>query len=745
MPKSNLERNTFVKGLITEATPLTFPENASIDEDNFVLNRDGSRQRRLGMDYENNNTTTTLSELPTESEVDRTSSFTWKNAGYTGIDIFVMAVKGRFVFFELKSPVTYLADVTTGVAIPLEFASDGVSFAAVEDKLITTTSYGGVNKWTFTSPNTFTYEAVDVQVRDQWGVEDGLEVSERPSTLTDLHNYNLLNQGWTPSNILNFGSEDQTVVVSPGPPPVVDTIQVVTGYPSNSDVMQYGKDATDTFDKEFIKKQFFGNSPAVRGRFIIDYVGDRGAQREASALSELEETVTLPEDLAVARSSFTSVASFAGRVFYGTATGDVLFSQIILDDKTYGRCYQEADPTSEHISDLLPTDGGLVKILGAGPVLALVASGASLLVFTALGVWEISGPDGVFAADDYNVRQITTAGIIGKETAVAAEDSVFYWSKGGIYLLQRDQVSGYMSASNLTESTIQDYYLEINTAARDYATGVYDSSQKKVRWLYSSSFDGSANNIYPKSYDKELVFDLILQAFYPQTIYSVGGNYVCGYTEAPEFIPTTDEQNVVDSGILVTDSGDPVVVSVDIATGNNSLSSIVYPTIRATSDTTITFSVYNNTNFKDWETFNATGVDAPAYLVTGYELFADSQRNKYIPYLTVHMKFTGTGFTDIDGNLFPVGDSGCRVQPQWDFADSANSGKWGNSFQAYRLKRPYMPSGVGDTFDYGHAVISTKNKLRGSGKALSLKFNTEEGKDCQLYGWAMTVEGGGSV
>ena len=43
---------SFVKGLVTEANQLTFPENASVDEANFVLNRDGSRYRRLGVDYE---------------------------------------------------------------------------------------------------------------------------------------------------------------------------------------------------------------------------------------------------------------------------------------------------------------------------------------------------------------------------------------------------------------------------------------------------------------------------------------------------------------------------------------------------------------------------------------------------------------------------------------------------------------------------------------------------------------------
>ena len=43
---------SFVKGLVTEAGPLAFPENASFDEENCVLNRNGSRQRRLGMDFE---------------------------------------------------------------------------------------------------------------------------------------------------------------------------------------------------------------------------------------------------------------------------------------------------------------------------------------------------------------------------------------------------------------------------------------------------------------------------------------------------------------------------------------------------------------------------------------------------------------------------------------------------------------------------------------------------------------------
>lgn len=44
--------NTFVGGLVTEAGPLTFPENASADELNMEISRKGNRRRRLGIDYE---------------------------------------------------------------------------------------------------------------------------------------------------------------------------------------------------------------------------------------------------------------------------------------------------------------------------------------------------------------------------------------------------------------------------------------------------------------------------------------------------------------------------------------------------------------------------------------------------------------------------------------------------------------------------------------------------------------------
>lgn len=52
--KAKSEITNFVAGLITEAGRLTFPEGASVDEKNFILNINGSRQRRPGMALKGN-------------------------------------------------------------------------------------------------------------------------------------------------------------------------------------------------------------------------------------------------------------------------------------------------------------------------------------------------------------------------------------------------------------------------------------------------------------------------------------------------------------------------------------------------------------------------------------------------------------------------------------------------------------------------------------------------------------------
>lgn len=94
-----IEINTFVKGIVTEASPLTFPENASIDEQNMVLNKDGSRERRLGMDYEAGYATFSANASAQDNPL--FTSYVWKQpGGYTESEFSVIQSGKRLTFLN---------------------------------------------------------------------------------------------------------------------------------------------------------------------------------------------------------------------------------------------------------------------------------------------------------------------------------------------------------------------------------------------------------------------------------------------------------------------------------------------------------------------------------------------------------------------------------------------------------------------------------------------------------------------
>ena len=51
-PVAKVEISSFVKGLLTEASPLNFPADASRDEENFELNKDGFDLLAVEFDFE---------------------------------------------------------------------------------------------------------------------------------------------------------------------------------------------------------------------------------------------------------------------------------------------------------------------------------------------------------------------------------------------------------------------------------------------------------------------------------------------------------------------------------------------------------------------------------------------------------------------------------------------------------------------------------------------------------------------
>ena len=733
---------SFIKGLVTEASPLTFPENASIDESNFVLNRDGSRSRRLGIDYEDNYALTATGFTAAQLASSKQSFHRWDSpGGATSVSIGIVRINDKLWFMDLLSNSPSANLLNSGSSITLTGLADAdIETTVINNKCIVVSKQLSkpVVLTYNTSTGAITQSNLSIKVRDIWGVDDGLNVDDRPASLSNTHKYNLRNQGWNPSISTVSGAD------------AIDYTKTILGsFPSNSDTWTLGKISNpgsgdyEKYDPNVLKKNSTSNYQVARGSYIIDAFTrgtDRTTESGITGLVLDQET-----------NNITTVASYAQRLFYsginsvvsgGDArspnySGYIFFTQVIQSDDQLGKCFQVNDQTDPSINDLVASDGGSIQIPEATQIVKVVSSQSSLLVFAENGVWEVYGDTGGFIATSFQVSKVSPNGVSNPRSIVNVGGNFVYWSKAGIYLLSPEPSTGRFGAQSISLTSIQKLYLDIPDLGKNHCKGFYDEKENRVRWLYNDSASYSTTN-YINKYNKELILDLTLQAWYTHTISSLASNspYVADYIEIPGYaVSTTDSTVEVGTDDVIVTSGTTVVITEDILTNRSSLFSFL--TLTGSS---FTVSKYNSSSFTDWKTAGSgTGVGYSSYLVTGYELFNDVMRNKQAPYIFFYFKRTEDGFTTVGSTLQIDNPSSCLVQGQWNWADSANSGKWGNQFQAYRLLRNYIPSGAADTFDYGDSVIVTKNKLRGSGKCLSLKIESEAGKDMKLLGWAISA------
>jgi len=351
-------------------------------------------------------------------------------------------------------------------------------------------------------------------------------------------------------------------------------------------------------------------------------------------------------------------------------------------------------------------------------------------------VWEVYGDTGGFIATSFQASKVSTNGIFNPNSVVNINGSFIYWSKAGIYLLRPDTASGRFAAESISLTSIQNLYLEIPEVGKNNCKGFYDEKENRVRWLYNDAITYSTSN-YVNKYNKELIFDLTLNAWYKNHISDIAGTspYVADYINVPGYSVGTREESVLKGTdtVLVT-SGDSVVVTDDIPVSRTTQFSLL--TIKGTQ---FTVSKYVDDSFLDWKTADGVGANYTSYIYTGYELFGDVMRQKQIPYLFLYLQKTEDGYEASGSDLILKKQSSCNVQAQWGWSNSTANGKWGRPFEAYRLLRNYTPSGVSDTFDSGESMVVTKNKLRGSGKSISLYIYSSQGKDMRLLGWGYPV------
>lgn len=593
-------------------------------------------------------------------------------------------------------------------------------------------------------------------------------VTIRPAILTAAHLYNLRNQGWMTSRLL-WGGDDNSVG-----DPIQLFQQDANVFPSNADSVnpalyantQSSHDKTLTrFNVKDLVKNSYGTSQAANGYYIIDALV-RGPSRMANVAQSQTQYATAYSlgtiNADTTPGGATCVCGFAGRVFYAGFSGEVqdpdansprmssyvLFSPTVTDISSITNCYQVGDPTNKDDSALVDTDGGFIRVEGAYGIVGLAAIGVYVAVVAHNGVWLISGGNNYgFSATNYKVTKVTNNGCNSPGSIIAVENSLFYWGPDGIYNLAPNAYGDYIS-TNISMTTIQQYFQAIDPVDVTMAEGIYDSYEKKIRWVYGNRT--SANNP-----NKELVFDLILRAFYPSTITKLGngtGNrfpmMVKGVLVDPYILQTNANWVTTSTGDTVTTStGDQIAVDSTATYLSGQVREVKYLCLTQGSPTiSYTFATYNNPSHIDWKSVDTVGVDAPAYLITGALSGGDFQRVKDVPYVTFYFRKTETGFQD-DGNgdFTPTNQSSCLVSPMWNWCNNPNSNKWGRQFQAYRHNRQYFPTDITDVFNDGASVVKSRSRLRGFGAALSLRLDSEPAKHMELLGWSMIFEGNNDI
>jgi hypothetical protein len=204
--------NNFTGGLKTEFTGLNFPENACTQTENCVFSLIGDVTRRGGFDYE---PSSQINPFPAGGAH---TTYRWRNAGGDGqSEILVQQTNNIISFFLTSAAGTSNTGISQNI---LSTSLDLNSFLIAGNPIPDTQEcqYSDGNGFLFIfhpycspvyvtyTPSTaiINYNAITINIRDLDGIPDSLGVqgnasslTTRPATLSNEHNYNLQNQGWT--------------------------------------------------------------------------------------------------------------------------------------------------------------------------------------------------------------------------------------------------------------------------------------------------------------------------------------------------------------------------------------------------------------------------------------------------------------------------------------------------------------------------------------------------------------------
>lgn len=788
--------NTFNKGLITEATVMTFPEGASSDELNCDLLKNGARQRRRGLVYETNYQDSSFSV----ASGDFIHNQTWQNVSGIGGTEFLVVQVNNMVYFYDKSASTVSASEKP-FSIDLSTYSAGNSFSVSETPIsvssitgylvIVSAAINPIIVQYFSSSDTISVEPISIKIRDfeylgmssnistvarttnvvsittttvhQLAIGDLIQVDcslgqfngtftvtsiptttrftysltganlgttsatgfvyesiwnirpqDAPTKITNNYQYDLYNMGWSEKASMNNGYDSPYQYWRGG------SGLNRSDYPPRNKPWYIGRNTANTMSSS----QFFnydqGSTLAPNGRFILDFF----SQNRAAATAKDPPGIISGLTTIIETARFNCTEAYAGRVWYAGLNsakngGKIFFSKTIESKLDFGSCYQNADPTGEDTAGLVDSDGGYILIPDANNIVALFSTGSILYVMASNGIWAIGGVDQVFKATEYYVSRISNFGIVNRKTLVNVSGTAIYWGVSGIFAISNENNAP--AVTNISEP-IKAFYDSISNNNKSSATSVFDRLNNRIYWLYPSE----AETVDHKK-NKILILDMNLQAYFPwevkdttgTTPYLLDAFFLSGLGSSP-----VNFDVLVNADNIITAASDNVIQT--ITSSSSALTEVKF--IVRTASGKLTFAEFLNRDFVDWGS-----ADYSSYAETGYDFMGSATLKKNTPYVTTYLKRTEENFVVSGGGYEADYPSGCLLTTKWDL--SGDSSRWSTPSEIYRILNYPTVDPNNLTFTYPYDTIVCRTKIRGKGRVMRMRFESESGKDFYLIGW----------
>ena len=756
----------YARGIVTEASPLNFPEGASLDEENFDLQRSRVRRRRQPA-VAPAGASVIAGAAYGGPDASNAVAYEWRNASGTG-ENWLVYLNGKQAKFLRNYPNTLAPSGLEAVELELEERAEAVAdpdFNAHTDYQVQVAEVGGelyvvspslsLQRISLEGEGAFTTTVIEAIERDL----EGLEASGTPLVLRPAHEYNLRNQGW--------GQFDVTTSQYLYDKFSAATNNTDNSYPTDNDNPNKGWYIDNTGKRvwdydEFETHNTGGAAEAPKGAKFLPILNQRRTNLFNKPALPQSRTITVGTSLASDGlltiklvTNFTGVTAdqlvdISGLQFTYNGGADTLNVDGCFRVRTvgagntytfetslgYGRTYTyvnngaTADAT-EYIGDVcepMPYSFDVLSTYQGRLVLAHNSDKHTRekIYFSqtiddeerASRFYQQTDPtseEGDLVATDGGFIRVNGMGEVRqllqfKQSLVAfadngvweiapGEDGVFRADQYRVRQISNDGVTGCCSATVTPNAVF--YWAEggiygIQVEQVSGSLQVENISSQTIQTLYNEidpdarrqvraafSFDESRilwmyhpnGSSAGDSRTNVLGLDLALGAFFKWRFPDYDG-------------ATTTHKMVAPVNLFLTGTD--------------------YSTLWWLSDSDAGAKLLYLNDTGDYLDFGES--ELVPFLVTGQELLQDARKPKFSRYVHVYMESED--------------DSSCFAQGRWDFSSAGDSGKFGTKQQAYRPRS-------------NHDNSIAKLSVRGTGRALSLRFEAEAGKPCNLQGWSV--------